>query len=539
MRRIFVRAVALVFIVVPNLLWADVPQVLHYQGYLTDGSGEAVDCPDTLQCPEAFDLTVRLYAEAEGGAVLWQELHPQVPIYKGSFNLTLGEVEPINGDLLANPTWLAIKVNDNLEMAPRQSLASAAYAIRSSSSDNAQTAVNATQLGGVDAAEYVPGPKFSGQYADLEGVPPGLADGDNDTLAGLSCSTDEVARWNGSAWVCSAASQGVPVLSEPPPCGPGNAGMLYFDTDTNRLMLCDGTSYQSLRVCSDTCPDSSTFACGLEVANDCGESCGLVGTGPNASQCDSSSAFCGEPVFDNCANVCGLSGTALNEAQCANVMDESCGTVILDNCGNACGTVGAGLNTDQCDDGSSLACGSSNTDNCDNSCPQATGTFCPGPQFCAGNVCACDGGLTACGNDCVNLSTDTANCGACGNACASDQGCVSGVCSSSVSFGPQHTFNGMTSEHFITQGGCSPGGSLQQIGEYFCQAFYGTNCHIQPGVTSHSTPFPTYPKMHKRDGCTSSGSDIPGTDCDGEPCHIGNWSENTSGAGNLVCICSP
>jgi hypothetical protein len=539
MRRLFGLLFALFMWASTSLVLAEVPQKLHYQGYLTDGAGDPVHCPDTLQCEQAFDLTVRLYAEAEGGAVLWQEIHPQVAIYQGSFHLTLGEVEPISGPLLENPTWLAIKVNDNLEMDPRQSLVSAAYAIRASSSDSATTAVNASQLGGIDAAEYIPGPKFSGQYTDLEGVPAGLADGDNDTLAGLSCSTDEVARWNGIAWVCSDASQGVPVLSEPPPCGPENAGMLYFDTDTNRLMLCDGTSYQSLRVCSDTCPAASTFACGLDVMNDCGSPCGVAGTGPNPSQCAASSAVCGEPVFDGCGNTCGVSGSALNATQCANVVDATCGTVIQDSCGNACGTIGVGLNPDQCADGASLNCGVANTDNCDNACSQPTGTFCPTPQFCSGGVCACDGGLTACGNGCVNLNTDTANCGSCGNTCAADQGCVAGVCSSSISYGPQHTFNGMTSEHFITQGGCNPGGGAAEGAEYFCQSFYGTSCHAEPGATSHSTPFPTYPKMHKVSGCTNSGSDIPGSDCDGQPCHIGDWSENTSGVGNIICTCTP
>jgi hypothetical protein len=31
---------------------------------------------------------------------------------------------------------------------------------------------------------------------------------DDDTLAGLSCSTDEIAKWNGSAWVCAADDSG-------------------------------------------------------------------------------------------------------------------------------------------------------------------------------------------------------------------------------------------------------------------------------------------------------------------------------------------
>ncbi|MBR58388.1 MAG: hypothetical protein CMH54_10250, partial [Myxococcales bacterium] len=46
----------------------------------------------------------------------------------------------------------------------------------------------------------------SGDYNDLINVPASLADGDDDTLADLSCAVDEMAAWNGTAWVCSAAA---------------------------------------------------------------------------------------------------------------------------------------------------------------------------------------------------------------------------------------------------------------------------------------------------------------------------------------------
>ena len=42
----------------------------------------------------------------------------------------------------------------------------------------------------------------TGSYLDLSDTPPGLADGDDDTLAGLGCGDGQVAKRDGDAWVC-------------------------------------------------------------------------------------------------------------------------------------------------------------------------------------------------------------------------------------------------------------------------------------------------------------------------------------------------
>lgn len=65
----------------------------------------------------------------------------------------------------------------------------------------------------------------------------------------------------------------------------------------------------------------------------------------------------------------------------------------------------------------------------------------PGPQGCAavcgcplvegGDACTgviCPGGQTCCGGTCKTLDSDVENCGACGNACATNAACVTGLC---------------------------------------------------------------------------------------------------------------
>jgi choice-of-anchor A domain-containing protein len=59
----------------------------------------------------------------------------------------------------------------------------------------------------------------------------------------------------------------------------------------------------------------------------------------------------------------------------------------------------------------------------------ACGNACASGSTCSGGICsACDG--TLCGGSCVATATDAANCGACGNACAAGSTCSAGACTS-------------------------------------------------------------------------------------------------------------
>jgi hypothetical protein len=61
--------------------------------------------------------------------------------------------------------------------------------------DGADSGLDADLLDGQQGSYYL-------AWDNLTAVPPGLADGDDDTLTGLSCDGGQVAKWDGSAWTC-------------------------------------------------------------------------------------------------------------------------------------------------------------------------------------------------------------------------------------------------------------------------------------------------------------------------------------------------
>lgn len=104
-------------------LRADVPQIINYQGKLTDSLG----APVNLETELAFAI----YTEPSGGWAVWSEIQT-VKVTEGIFNVLLGAVNPLEPDYFSAPgsTYLGIKVGGDLEMSPRQEIASVAYSLK-------------------------------------------------------------------------------------------------------------------------------------------------------------------------------------------------------------------------------------------------------------------------------------------------------------------------------------------------------------------------------------------------------------------------
>jgi microcystin-dependent protein len=117
-----------------------IPQLINYQGTLTDTSGNPV-------ADGQYGVVFNIYDVPTGGTSLWAEIwnNTTVPVtaIKGNFNAMLGTHTPIPLSFFNDHpvTYLGIKVGNDSEMAPRQRISSVAYAFTAGSGGIPQGAI--------------------------------------------------------------------------------------------------------------------------------------------------------------------------------------------------------------------------------------------------------------------------------------------------------------------------------------------------------------------------------------------------------------
>ncbi len=153
---------------------AAVGTAFTYQGILTDGSASAKG---------EYEFVFALHDSSEDYSPVGSPIYESISVSEGQFTVVLDFGAVFDGTAL----WLDVAVRpagdagDYVPLSPRQPLTPAPYA---------SYAVN-TSWGGI---------------AEL---PPGFADDvDDDALGSLDCDSGEIARWNGSAWVCTVDQVG-------------------------------------------------------------------------------------------------------------------------------------------------------------------------------------------------------------------------------------------------------------------------------------------------------------------------------------------
>jgi len=128
------RTVLLAMVLSVTVLRAQIPNLINYQGRLTNPTGAPVT--------NTLSMVFSIYSTAAGGTALWQETQPNVTVTNGVFNVLLGSTTPagIPSNIFNNSVlYLGIKIGTDPEMAPRFRLTSVAYAIRASEADGVPT----------------------------------------------------------------------------------------------------------------------------------------------------------------------------------------------------------------------------------------------------------------------------------------------------------------------------------------------------------------------------------------------------------------
>lgn len=155
---------ALAIVVLSASVMAEVPQLINYQGRLTDSDGDPV--------PNApYSIVFTIYDHTS--TAIWQETHASVTTSAGLFNVLLGAGDHSGyGDLdesifSDSVRWLGIKVGEDPEIQPRTQFVSVPYAYHALISD---TASYASAGGGDHAATHQNGGTDELNVAGLSGV---------------------------------------------------------------------------------------------------------------------------------------------------------------------------------------------------------------------------------------------------------------------------------------------------------------------------------------------------------------------------------
>jgi len=141
---------AMLLVVAAASVDAQVPQVINYQGRLTDNQGDPF--PDGT-----YDLTLTIYTAAVGGDEVWGCGEIPVSVVDGLFSLLLGEACQLPHDMFAKDAslWLGIVLNGGAEGVPRTRLASMPFAYHALRADTAEYVSGGTDCGWIDGGTVV------------------------------------------------------------------------------------------------------------------------------------------------------------------------------------------------------------------------------------------------------------------------------------------------------------------------------------------------------------------------------------------------
>lgn len=133
MTRVFTtrHLLAAALLLILPLTHAAVPNLINYQGLVTDTAGEPLD--------GTYSMIFKIWTSSTGGSIRWQEVHSSVNVTEGLFAVSLGsQGTPLTESVLnTSQAWLEITVAGEI-VTPRTQMTSTGYAHRVSTIDGAE-----------------------------------------------------------------------------------------------------------------------------------------------------------------------------------------------------------------------------------------------------------------------------------------------------------------------------------------------------------------------------------------------------------------
>ncbi|MBN1186114.1 MAG: hypothetical protein JXB49_27790 [Bacteroidales bacterium] len=135
----FIQVIGLLLAI--NLAFSSVPQMINYQGFLTDKNNVPIN--------STVNITFKLYNTISGGSPIWSEMKNSVVVTNGVYSVLLGSSNPITESIFdGSSKYIGIKVANDSEMTPRQEIVSVGYALRAGS-------VTESSIGSKELTEFV------------------------------------------------------------------------------------------------------------------------------------------------------------------------------------------------------------------------------------------------------------------------------------------------------------------------------------------------------------------------------------------------
>ncbi|MEA3288344.1 MAG: tail fiber protein [Candidatus Marinimicrobia bacterium] len=118
-------------------------QTFSVQGVLRDPQGNTLD-------EGHYDITLKLYEQAEGTDAIWEEVQTDIHVLHGVFDLDVGSVTPLTGISFTATYYLGLTIEYDPEMVPRFELLKAPSALSVGGAENMVPSLGNIGIGTTD-----------------------------------------------------------------------------------------------------------------------------------------------------------------------------------------------------------------------------------------------------------------------------------------------------------------------------------------------------------------------------------------------------